>query len=95
MTTTHTYDGRFANNGWLQELPQPGTRVVWDNPALLSPKTAQELGLAPENYAESKPDKMYTQRFPEGQLASITLGGRTLEMPVSATNETAAKATAL
>ncbi len=39
------YDGRFANNGWLQELPDPITRVTWDNPALVSPSTAAELGV--------------------------------------------------
>src|SRR5215471_11999939 len=31
------YDGRFANNGWLQELPKPLTKVTWDNVALVSP----------------------------------------------------------
>ena len=39
------YDGRFANNGWLQELPDPITKVTWDNAALVSPATAQELGV--------------------------------------------------
>jgi MoCo/4Fe-4S cofactor protein with predicted Tat translocation signal len=39
------YDGRFAPNGWLQELPDPLTKVVWDNPALLSIKDAQQLGV--------------------------------------------------
>ena len=39
------YDGRFANNGWLQELPKPLTKVTWDNAALLSPNTAQQLGI--------------------------------------------------
>jgi molybdopterin-containing oxidoreductase family iron-sulfur binding subunit len=42
------HDGRFANDGWLQELPDPLTKLTWDNPALVSPKTAQTLGLANE-----------------------------------------------
>ncbi|MEM8669902.1 MAG: TAT-variant-translocated molybdopterin oxidoreductase [Planctomycetota bacterium] len=39
------YDGRFANNGWLQELPQPLTKVCWDNAAVMSPATAAAIGL--------------------------------------------------
>ena len=37
------YDGRFANNGWLQELPKPLTKVTWDNVAIVSPNSAQQL----------------------------------------------------
>ncbi len=37
------YDGRFANNGWLQELPKPVTKLTWDNAAIVSPKTAADL----------------------------------------------------
>jgi Fe-S-cluster-containing dehydrogenase component len=39
-------DGRFANNGWLQELPKPITKLTWDNAVLVSPRTAQSLGLS-------------------------------------------------
>ena len=42
-------DGRFANNGWLQELPDPVTKLTWDNPVLLSPATAQTLGVGDED----------------------------------------------
>jgi MoCo/4Fe-4S cofactor protein with predicted Tat translocation signal len=39
------YDGRFANNGWLQELAKPVTKLTWDNAALVSPKTGGKLSL--------------------------------------------------
>ncbi|MDQ3633421.1 MAG: TAT-variant-translocated molybdopterin oxidoreductase [Acidobacteriota bacterium] len=39
------YDGRFTNNGWLQELPKPLNKVTWENVALVSPNTAKELGI--------------------------------------------------
>ena len=48
------YDGRFANNGWLQELPKPLTKLTWDNVALVSPNTAKKLGLAVPNYEQEK-----------------------------------------
>jgi molybdopterin-containing oxidoreductase family iron-sulfur binding subunit len=46
------WDGRFANNAWLQELPRPLTKLVWDNPALVSPDLAKEYGLANEDVIE-------------------------------------------
>jgi molybdopterin-containing oxidoreductase family iron-sulfur binding subunit len=38
-------DGRYANNGWMQELPDPITKLTWDNAVLVSRKTARELGV--------------------------------------------------
>jgi molybdopterin-containing oxidoreductase family iron-sulfur binding subunit len=38
-------DGRFASNGWLQELPNPITKIVWDNYAAISVQSAAELGI--------------------------------------------------
>ena len=40
------HDGRFANNGWLQELPKPLTKLTWDNTVQLSPATAERLGVS-------------------------------------------------
>jgi molybdopterin-containing oxidoreductase family iron-sulfur binding subunit len=39
------YDGRFANNGWLQEVPKPLTELTWDNPVMIGVAMARRLGL--------------------------------------------------
>jgi len=39
------YDGKFVNNGWLQETPKPLTRITWDNVAMISPAMASKMGL--------------------------------------------------
>ncbi len=46
------WDGRFANNAWLQELPKPLTKLTWDNAALISPAMAKRLGIQNEDVIE-------------------------------------------
>lgn len=46
------HDGRFANIAWLQELPDPMTKITWDNVAAMSPATAEQLGVENEDVVE-------------------------------------------
>ncbi len=46
------WDGRFARNAWLQELPKHLTLLTWDNALLISPATAEQLGIATEDLVE-------------------------------------------
>ncbi|PKD44207.1 TAT-variant-translocated molybdopterin oxidoreductase [Rhodohalobacter barkolensis] len=64
------FDGRFANNGWLQELPEPMTKITWDNVALMSPSTAESLGIPPEQNFKSN----------DVPMVRISAGGNTLEI---------------
>lgn len=46
------WDGRFGNNGWLQELPKPVSKLTWGNAAILSPVLAEQLGVVSEDLVE-------------------------------------------
>jgi molybdopterin-containing oxidoreductase family iron-sulfur binding subunit len=48
------WDGSYANNGWLQELPKPLTKLTWDTSAWLSPRLAEERGLHNGDVIEMK-----------------------------------------
>ena len=53
-SSAQIYDGCFANNAWLQELPDPLTKIVWDNAALVSPATAARLKIENGNVVKLK-----------------------------------------
>lgn len=61
-------DGKFANNGWLQEIPHPISKVVWDNYAAISPDTAKKLNV---NYKDNLAD-----------MIEVSINGKKLELPV-------------
>ena len=73
------YDGRFANNGWLQELPKPLTKITWDNVALVSPNTAKRLGLSTQNYEQGKKGR---EAFVD--QIELKLNGRAISKPLPA-----------
>jgi MoCo/4Fe-4S cofactor protein with predicted Tat translocation signal len=70
------YDGRFANNGWLQELPKPITKLAWDNAALMSPATAFNLNLAPKGIIERAFEA-------NDKIINITVGKNSLKAAVT------------
>ncbi|MEX0686637.1 MAG: TAT-variant-translocated molybdopterin oxidoreductase [Balneolales bacterium] len=68
---SRVYDGRFANNGWLQELPDSITKITWDNVAQISPATARRLGIPEErNFGDLDAYKI-----------GIQVNGTSLEIP--------------
>src|SRR4029434_10321343 len=87
------YDGRFTNNGWLQELPNPLNKITWDNVALISPNTARRLNLnragdsdqlsggggdRPISFINSKGSNMFSD------LVTLNYQGAAISKPVPA-----------
>ncbi len=87
------HDGSFANNGWLQELPKPLTKLTWDNAAIFSVATAKRVGLAKEDVVllrfrgrsveapawiePGQPDDSVTVHFGHGRTRGGKLGTKT------------------
>ena len=72
-------DGRFANNGWLQELPKPITKLTWDNAIIVSPATAARLsGANNPSYRGGEHGTILSDVF------EIRAGGRAVRGPLFA-----------
>ncbi|GAB5518483.1 MAG: TAT-variant-translocated molybdopterin oxidoreductase [Rhodothermales bacterium] len=65
-------DGSYANNAWMLELPDPSTKIVWDNVAIMSPATAEELGLE----SEYRKGQQYVD------VANLNVNGQSVEIPI-------------
>ncbi len=89
------FDGRWIDNGWLQEAPDPITKHTWDNAALIAPKTAKDLGIYDQiisvepvtsvlgiksAFAKTGPDGEGEHR--QQPMIEISVNGQTLEIPV-------------
>jgi molybdopterin-containing oxidoreductase family iron-sulfur binding subunit len=71
-------DGRFANNGWLQELPKPLSRLAWDNAAFISPATAEKLRIRPATLGFNGGEHGQS----EVDVVQVAYGGHTERLPV-------------
>ena len=78
-------DGRFANNGWLQECPDPITKIAWDNAILVSPKLGKALGIASKG-SVLQVARDETNQFEKGRemahVGEVTLAGRKVRGPL-------------
>ena len=65
-------DGRFSNNAWMQEMPDPVSKLVWDNVAVMSERTADELGVGVD----------YDAGQYYADVVSLAAEGESIELPV-------------
>lgn len=97
-TDASIYDGRWIDNAWLQEAPDPVSKLTWDNAALIAPKTAKALGIYDEEQTTEPVTKAmgvlpvegkFSAISPDGEgenrkqrMIEIKVNGNTLEIPV-------------
>ena len=85
-TDSSVFDGRWIDNGWLQEAPDPISKLTWDNVALVAPLTAKELGIYDQiiqletPYASRSVDDEAQNRT--SPMIKVVVNGQSLEIPV-------------
>ncbi len=71
-------DGKQGNNPWLLEMPDPITRVSWDNYAIISPRLAKEYGINLSDRWEADKYEIY----PEKPVIKVKVGNKEIALPV-------------
>jgi MoCo/4Fe-4S cofactor protein with predicted Tat translocation signal len=85
-TDSSVFDGRWLDNGWLQEAPDPVSKLTWDNVALVAPKTAKALGIYKQivgletDFASRSPDDEGEKR--KSPMILLDVNGKSLEIAV-------------
>jgi molybdopterin-containing oxidoreductase family iron-sulfur binding subunit len=86
VTDCKVDDGRFANNGWLQELPDPMTKLAWDNAIIVSPRLAKVLKIYPHGASGPQVARVETAEMyhykEQAYIGEVTVNGRTVRGPL-------------
>ena len=69
------YDGRFANNAWLQELPKPHTKITWDNALIIGPRLSEKIGFTAEER-----DPLVNEK--QTRFAEVSYRGVKMRLPI-------------
>lgn len=76
------WDGRYANNGWLQELPKPFSKATWDNVAFMNPETAEKLNIPLDNAFSILPKLSESQGVKPSPVIELSINGQTIKAAV-------------
>lgn len=88
MPSSHAWDGRYNNNGWLMECPDPMTKLTWDNVISVSPKMAKALDIYPKPIRMDEMGQLHinANTFEKGKetskIAKLTVNGVSIEGPL-------------
>ncbi len=87
IPSAQVHDGRYANNAWLQEMPEPMNKTAWENTINISPRLAKELGFNPVTArwmaVSAVTANTHQAGHQEAPIGKLTVNGVTLQGPVN------------